>query len=375
MCQFCSLAVCPQNVVVEQEMHIIRKFMNTILGVPLKSYSFVRSKTSSCKMISRRNIRVKVMQTIYSVESQVSESGGEVPAKPIDNVKVLQKHFDQTRQLFIYLIHFLTEVARYAETDARNRASKHLPTKEDLNVNIKLAGNELLWKILEHPSYKQAVKDDKPEMLIDADLLKKVYQELVDSEKYQQYIAIQGREKKEEKEILEYIFETLLLPNETFTSYIEEYFSNWDDDAEMVIVLMQNFLNKPGAYNFQELLSKEKWQFAKNLLQTTIEKKELALQYIKPKLKNWDPDRIASLDMILMRMGVCEFLFFETIPPKVTINEYIDLAKDYSTQQSGQFVNGILDNIHKDLVRDNQMNKVAFSPNSSQAQQSANKPS
>ncbi|MCS3795236.1 transcription antitermination factor NusB [Niastella sp. OAS944] len=326
-------------------------------------------------MISRRNIRVKVMQTIYSVESQIAESGGEVPTKPVDTVKILQKHFDQTRQLFIYLIHFLTEVARYAETDARNRASKHLPTKEDLNVNIKLAGNELLWKILDHPSYKQAVKDDKPEMLIDADLLKKIYQELVDSEKYQQYIAVQGRDKKDEKEILEYIWDTLLLPNETFTSYIEEYFSNWDDDADMVVVLMQNFMNKPSVYNFQELLSKEKWQFAKNLLQTTLEKKELALQYIKPKLKNWDPDRIASLDMILMRMGVCEFLFFETIPPKVTINEYIDLAKEYSTQQSGQFVNGILDNIHKDLVRDNQMNKVAFSPNSAQAQQSANKPS
>jgi len=326
-------------------------------------------------MISRRNIRVKVMQTIYSVESQFAESGGEMPTKPVDTVKVLQKHFDQTRQLFIYLIHFLTEVARYAETDARNRASKHLPTKEDLNVNIKLAGNELLWKILDHPSYKQAVKDDKPEMLVNAELLRKIYLELVDSEKYQQYIAIQGRDKKDEKEMLEYIFDTLLLPNETFTSYVEEYFSNWDDDAEMLVVLMQNFLNKPAAYNFQELLSKEKWQFAKNLLQTTLEKKDLALQYIKPKLKNWDPDRIASLDMILMRMGVCEFLFFETIPPKVTINEYIDLAKEYSTQQSGQFVNGILDNIHKDLVRDNQMHKVAFSPNAAQAQPSANKPS
>jgi N utilization substance protein B len=290
-------------------------------------------------------------------------------------VKILQKHFDQTRQLFIYLIHFLTEVARYAETDSRNRGSKHLPTKEDLNVNIKLAGNELLWKILEHPSYKQAVKDDKPEMLVDADLLRKIYNELVESEKYQQYIAVQGRDKKDEKEILEYIFDILMLPNETFISYIEDNFANWDDDADMIVVLMQNFLNKPGACNFQELLSSEKWMFGKNLLQTTIDKNELALNYIKPKLKNWDPERIAALDMILMRMGVIEFLFFETIPPKVTINEYIDLAKEYSTQQSGQFVNGILDNIHKDLVRDNQMNKVAFSPNPTQAQPSANKPS
>jgi N utilization substance protein B len=326
-------------------------------------------------MISRRNIRVKVMQTIYSVESQVADSGGGAPSKPVDTVKILQKHFDQTRQLFIYLIHFLTEVARYAETDARNRAGKHLPTKEDLNVNIKLAGNELLWKILENPSYKQAVKDDKPETLVNAELLRKIYQELVESEKYQQYITLQSRDKKDEKEMLEYIFDILLLPNETFISYIEEYFSNWDDDADMLVLLMQNFLNKPAAYNFQELLSKEKWQFGKNLLQTTIEKKELALNYIKPKLKNWDPDRIAALDMILMRMGVCEFLFFETIPPKVTINEYIDLAKEYSTQQSGQFVNGILDNIHKDLVRDNQMNKVAFTPHGAPAQPSTNKPS
>jgi N utilization substance protein B len=84
------------------------------------------------------------------------------------------------------------------------------------------------------------------------------------------------------------------------------------------------------------------------------------MEFIKPKLKNWDAERIAALDMILMRMGVCEFLFFETIPPKVTINEYIDLAKDYSTPQSGHFVNGILDNIHKDLVKDEKMHKIAY---------------
>jgi transcription antitermination factor NusB len=314
-------------------------------------------------MISRRNIRVKVMQTLYAVESQYAETGAGQPIKPGEPAKLLQKHFDQTRQLFVFLVHFITEVARYAETDARNRASKHLPTKEDLNVNIKIAGNELLWKILEHPSYKQAVKEDKPELLDYNELLRKIYLELVESDKYKQYVAVQGREKKEEKEILEYIFNNLLLPNESFISYLEEYFTNWDDDADMLIVLLQNFLNKPGPYNFQEFISKEKLQFARSLLQTTLERKELALEYIKPKLKNWDPERIASLDMILMRMGVCEFLYFETIPPKVTINEYIDLAKEYSTQQSGQFVNGILDNIHKDLVRDNKMNKVAFSPN------------
>ena len=111
------------------------------------------------------------------------------------------------------------------------------------------------------------------------------------------------------------------------------------------------------------MLSNEKWEFAKGLVQAVLDKKTVTMDLIKPKLKNWDPDRIATLDMILMEMGVCEFLFFETIPPKVTINEYIDLAKDYSTQLSGQFVNGILDNIHKDLVRENKMHKINFKAN------------
>lgn len=307
-------------------------------------------------MISRRNIRVKVMQSLYSMESQENTANTGEP------VKLLQKHFDQTRRLLIYLIHFITEVARYSEKDAKNRASKHLPTQKDLEVNTKIAGNELLWKILEHKSYTQAVKGDKPELLDDSELLRKIYLDLIATDQYQQYISIEGRDKKAEKEILEFIFTDLMLPNDLFTSYIEEKFNNWDDDAEMVQTLVVNFLNKPGGYNFQEILSQEKWLFAKNLLETTIDKKELTLDYIKPKLKNWEPDRIALLDMLLMRMGVCEFLFFETIPPKVTINEYIDIAKEYSTQQSGQFVNGILDNIHKDLVRDNKMHKVAFRP-------------
>ena len=305
-------------------------------------------------MISRRNIRVKVMQTLYSAETAQGEM------KPGEPQKILQKHFDLTRGLLVYLLYVLAEVARYAETDALKKASKHLPTEADLNINVKLAGNELLWKILSDESFKQALKEDKPELQADKEMIRKIYLQLVDTPEYKQYITEQSRNSKTEKQLLEFIFSTLMMPNENFTSQAEEYFTNWDDDCEVVNQLVLNFLQKPGTYNFMEIISKEKMNFAKELLQTAIDKKELALEMIKPKLKNWDPDRIAVLDMILMQMGVCEFLFFETIPPKVTINEYIDLAKDYSTPQSGQFVNGILDNIHKDLLKDEKMHKVAF---------------
>ncbi|MEO7047973.1 MAG: transcription antitermination factor NusB, partial [Ferruginibacter sp.] len=129
--------------------------------------------------------------------------------------------------------------------------------------------------------------------------------------------------------------------------------------AEMMQSMVLSYLSKP-VQNFNDILSKEKWDFAKSLLSTVIDKHDQTVEMIKPKLKNWDADRIASLDLILLQMGVCEFLYFETIPTKVTINEYIDLAKAYSTPQSGQFVNGLLDNINKELAAENKIEKRTF---------------
>ena len=305
-------------------------------------------------MISRRNIRIKVMQTLYSVDSM----NGDV--KPGEALTILTKKIEQSRQLFTYLIYFITEVARYAETDARQKAAKHLPTQQDLNINTKIAGNELLWKIVEEPGFKKAVADFKLQHIIDADLLKKIYLQLAGSPEYKDYIELQSRDKKSEKDMLEFIFASLMLPNEDVITHLEENFIHWDDDAEMMNLLVLNFLQKPTHFNFGELLSKEKWEFAKSLMQTVFDKKEVSMELIKPKLKNWDADRIATLDLIILQMGVVEFLYFETIPTKVTINEYIDLAKDYSTVQSGQFVNGLLDNIHKELTAENKISKKSF---------------
>lgn len=294
------------------------------------------------------------MQTIYAVEN-TSPAINQSQA-----LSILEKHLEQSRQLFTYLVHFLTEVARYAETDSRLRASKHLPSQEDLNVNIKLAGNELVWQILEDKEYQQALSTYRVESLLDKDLVRKTYLKLIDTQDYRIYIATLSREKKDEKKILEFIFTNLMLPEDNFISHIEELFICWDDDAEMMNLMMLNFLQKPGTYHFLELVSKEKLEFARNLVTTVMEKKDYCMELIVPKLKNWDAERIAMLDMILMRMGACEFLYFETIPAKVTLNEYIDLAKDYSTPQSGHFVNGILDNIHKELSGADKLRKVDY---------------
>ena len=294
------------------------------------------------------------MQTLYNITTLESD------IKPGEPQKILQNHFDQTRQLFVHLTYFLTEVSRYAETDSHQRAGKHLPSYEDLHVNTKLTGNKIVWKILEDASFKEALAKLKPQQTINKELVRRTYLKLGETPEYKAYINKSGRDNKEEKEILEFVLDKLMLADENFTSYIEENFSNWDDDGEMVIQLLVNILQKPGSADFKEMISREKKEFAVNLLKTVLEKSEYLQSLIIPKLKNWDPERIALLDMILMKMGVSEFLFFETIPPKVTINEYIDLAKEYSTPQSGQFVNGILDNIHKELVTQGKMQKVDY---------------
>jgi N utilization substance protein B len=305
-------------------------------------------------MISRRNIRVKVMQTLYTLDS-VSDQ-----AKPGEPQNILTKKIEQSTQLFTYLVYFITEVARFAEKDALQKASKHLPSADDLTINTKISGNELLWKIVEDSSFKSTLSGAKLHYLLDNELVKKIYQNLVATEEYKEYTESQARDKKSEKKMLDFIFCNLMLPDDNFISHIEEHFISWDDDGEMMQTLVLNYFNKPTPLAFFDILSKEKWAFARKLLDTVIEKEEYTLELIKPKLNNWDADRIAALDLIILRMGVCEFLYFETIPTKVTINEYIDLAKDYSTVQSGQFVNGLLDNIHKELMAANKIEKKSF---------------
>ncbi len=293
------------------------------------------------------------MQALYTLDTLDKD------VTPGEAVRLLLKHFDQSRQLLIYLIHFFTQIPAYAETDAYKRSAKHLPSEQDLNVNTKIAGSDILWKIKEDALYNEQLSIEKPELRIDKDLVRKFYLQLADTDEYKRYITSPGRSPKEEKEVFTFIFE-YLVTNELFISHIEEIFINWDDDADMVLQLFKSYLHKPGSLNFREIVDKDKLGFGKDLITTVLEKSEHLSTLIVPKLKNWDAERIALLDMIIMKMGVSEFLFFETIPPKVTINEYIDIAKEYSTQQSGQFVNGILDNIHKELQEEGKLHKTDF---------------
>lgn len=230
-------------------------------------------------MISRRNIRVKVMQLLYMIEAADSNNTFQHP------VQTLEKQMDKSRELFVYLIYFISEVARYAETSAQKRASKNLPSTADLNVNIKIAGNDFIWNLLENKGYQQSIEKDHPEKLLDKELVSKVYKALAESPAYQVYITEDSRDKSKERDIIKLIFSELMLPNEHFISHIEEHFNNWDDDAEMMEQLVLTYIQKPKSVQFNEIMSPDKWEFAKTLLQTAIDKKEYCAALIKPKLK------------------------------------------------------------------------------------------
>jgi N utilization substance protein B len=293
------------------------------------------------------------MQTLYALETM--EPG---TIKPGTATSLLKEKLDQTCQIFTYLLYSLVRVAQYAEIDAQARASKHLPTAEDLRVSTKITGNEFIDQISNDKGFQVNLDQWKMKLMHDQELIRKLYNNLAATDTYKAYINTSERSKTSEKELVEFLYKQVVITNESFLQHMEDQFLHWSDDADMMGILINNYMNKPHLFNFLQLISQEKLEYARELLLTVMDKKEYCLELIKPKLQNWDPERIAAVDMLLMEMGVCEFLFFPTIPTKVTINEYIDLAKAYSTPQSGQFVNGILDNILKDLEQNKQIQKI-----------------
>lgn len=289
------------------------------------------------------------MQVLYMVETETQGT----PAN------LLQKEFDKTRNLFVFLVHLLHQVALYAEVEAGQRASKNLPNASDLTVNTKLAGNSVVWQTMESDNFKKAIEIVKPQQWIQEDMVKSIFRQLSETPTYLNYINEQSRDKAKDKDILKFIFGYLIIDSENTLEYIAEHFTNWEDEGDVMIGFVMNYLQKPNGVNFLDLVGDEKNKFATDLLKTAIDKKTITEDIIKPKLNNWDPERIAMIDMILLRLGVCELVYFDTIPTKVTINEYIDLGKEYSTEQSGHFVNGILDNIHKEMVASGKIQKIS----------------
>jgi N utilization substance protein B len=307
-------------------------------------------------MISRRNIRIKVMQSLYTVATMDALQTDESKAKCVN---ILNEKLNRSLDLFVTTILYILKVAQYAERNAQLNQSKLIPTDDELQNNTKIAGNLFLWQILSNETFTEKVKSNHLEEQVNEDWIKKIFQQLQQSDLYKTYIKKKDRELKYDKKIMLFIWEQLMLKNEDLLEHFSDDLNGWDDDKDMIFMLVENFFKHNSTYNYLQLVSEEKLEYAQNLIRAVIEKDSIFQGIIEPKLRNWDPERVALIDTILLKMGICEFLYFPTIPTKVTINEYIEIAKVYSTPQSGQFVNGVLDNICKGFEAENKIRKTA----------------
>jgi N utilization substance protein B len=303
-------------------------------------------------MISRRNIRIKTLQSLYAFYNS-SENLSVIEAKKITN-----SNFDQTLQLALANFLLAKQICEYCIIDANQKSSKHLPTEADLNISVKASQNSVVLQLLENSSFNKAVENAKlTGRWSTTNIVKATYNTLIETDEYKAYTASTTKTDADDITFFKYVLH-IIRTNEDVEHLLEDIFINFEEDTVIVDEWVLGNVEQVKNIDFENLLPKDKREFGIELVETFIEKNEVTTQLIEPKLINWDVDRIAQMDRIIMQMGITELLYFPNIPTKVSINEYIDLAKEYSTRQSGQFVNGVMDKIHKELVRDNKISKI-----------------
>lgn len=309
-------------------------------------------------MLNRRHLRVKVMQTLYAFSlSQDKQTK--------DFEKALLASVDEVNQMYIWTLNLLDEVAEYVLIDAEGRANKFLPTEKDKVYTTKLNSNSFIESLRQNRAYLEGVKNYKISWTFDPEIVRSIFAQLKSSPEYMDYLKQDDRSISAEKDIIKFIFKKIILKLPEIEQAFETKFISWSVDKEvlqaMIAKTFKNFSSENPAQNKLADLTpdwEEDREFIVELLKRTIRYGEEYQQLISAKTKNWEADRIALLDTLLMRMAICELVNFPTIPVKVTINEYIELSKAFSTAKSNTFINGILDKILAELTEQGRIQKV-----------------
>jgi N utilization substance protein B len=263
------------------------------------------------------------------------------------------------------MVSSLIEIKKTEETFLEKSSQKHLSTAEERNPNKKFVNNQVLQMLSGNHSLDAALENRKINNWdLHDDYIIILLNAIKQSDFYKAYMAGRTNNFEEDKQFILDIFMEIIAPNEKLYEYLEDNKLTWIDDIPLVNthIIKQLKALKPGnmdAFKVPKLYKDaEDKEFAKDLFRKTVlNETELAKEYID-KTPNWDTERIAELDTIVLKMAICEFLKFPSIPIKVTINEYLEIAKEYSTPKSSIFINGILDNLVKEFQTDKKLNKA-----------------
>lgn len=308
-------------------------------------------------MLTRRHIRVKVMQSMYAFTKSANDN-------LIAEQKFLQKSMGEMYDLFLLNLDLLVQVKNKAQDYLEKSQKKHLATNEDKNPNLKFIQNKLIYKI-EHSENLSELLDDKKltNWQQDDEYVNIIWEEVKQSETYKDYLTSDLSSFQEDKEFIITIFKEIIAPNDKLYDYLEDKKLTWLDDLPIVNTSILKFLKKEKEANLEVKVPKlfknrEDEEFAIELFRKTLLNQEAYVEDIQEKTPNWDKDRIAGVDSILLKMAICEFMKFPSIPVKVTINEYLEIAKEYSTPKSSVFINGILDKLSKEYKSSEKINKI-----------------
>lgn len=307
-------------------------------------------------MINRRHIRVKVMQSLYAMQQSLSDD-------ITKEEKFLKHSIQKMYDLYVLNLQLLIETQKLAKKKIELSKKKMLATKEDLNPNTKFISNKLLHILSESVSLESYIAlHNLNYWELDDKYIQIIYDELLDSELYAKYMNTVEDSYNVDRSFAINFFREIIAPNEKLADYFEDKMISWVDDMPFVNTWTLKTLNKQSVKNpfILGTLYKDDddKKFVTELFQKTVLNQHKYDIDIKNKTPNWESDRIADVDMILIKMAITEFLHFPSIPSRVTINEYIELAKDYSTNKSGYFINGVLDKLAKEYLASNTMVKI-----------------
>jgi N utilization substance protein B len=298
-----------------------------------------------------------VLQVLYAYYSSEERS--------INNTeKELFFCIHKSYDLYHYLLALVTEIADYAEGRIELKQNKHLPTHEDLNPNTKFVNNLFIQQLRNNRQLNAYLNQTKLSWVNHPDLIKELYLIMTESEMYATYINTEPQSYLDDRKFIEKLFNKIFLVSEELYEVLEEQSIYWNDDIEYVIAVIiksiKRFKESSGTDISLMPLYKddEDREFAKDLLRKSIINHDELQALIKVHSSNWDVDRIAFMDILMMQLAISEFLYFPSIPTKVTMNEYIELSKYYSTEKSRNFINGILDKTLKDLKKEGKINKT-----------------
>ena len=308
-------------------------------------------------MVTRRYLRIKVLQALYAVEKN-----------PAEELRVSEKKLDQTIQncqvLSVYFLSLLPEIVRYRTLRLEELKEKINPTEEDLNPNTKFIDNEVIKQIEKNKKIRQFCVNHYVDWSDRYDFIAQMYHEIVNSDFFPAYFTSPERSYNEDKEFVLNVLEKIFAESELLHWFLEEKNVHWFDDYNDALLTAYKNIERYKENQSDEMAliplfkDEEEVTFYKELFRKTLLYNAEYQKRIDEKLQRWESERVMEIDAILMKMAMCELTQFPTIPVKVTINEYIELAKLYSSRKSGIFINGILDSVVTDFKNEGLLNKM-----------------